>query len=361
MATNDFLTFCPTDSGTNLDSLAFYATASDRITGNAPGVARKDLVNRALRQANAVTSTLAQLVSNTLGVDVNDDDNQAKLLAQLTAAVMPLDPIIDTFFAPGTSTLSPTVYFFVASANATAGATYTNNSQTFTVQSTIAAGILLQMSATGLPSVSGTLVKSSGTGDSTITFYAYRSPKRFIVTLVAGGGGGGPGGTSVGTPSGNGGNSSFGTLITCQGGSGGGNGGGGTGGTNTVNSPAIALISIDGTDGGGGGQAAVYAYTGSGGGSALGGAGLGGAAAAVGRNAKSSSGSGGGGGSSGSGVSANAGGGGASGSYVKAEIPNPSTTYTVIIGAGGSAGLTGGQGNNGGVGAGGLGSLVQEF
>jgi hypothetical protein len=60
--------------------------------------------------------------------------------------------------------------FVVTSANATVGATYTNNGQTFTVLYTIAASTTLVCSSTGAPAVSGTLTKASGTGDATITF-----------------------------------------------------------------------------------------------------------------------------------------------------------------------------------------------
>ena len=63
--------------------------------------------------------------------------------------------------------------FVVTSANATAGATYTNNGKTFTVSSTISAGTLLLVNGTGAPSASGTLTKASGTGDATITFSSF--------------------------------------------------------------------------------------------------------------------------------------------------------------------------------------------
>lgn len=65
--------------------------------------------------------------------------------------------------------------FTVTSANATIGATYTNNGNTFTVTSTISSGTTLYMTATGAPSASGTLTKASGSGDSTITFSAVTS------------------------------------------------------------------------------------------------------------------------------------------------------------------------------------------
>lgn len=66
--------------------------------------------------------------------------------------------------------------FTVTSANATAGATYTNNLQTFTVLSTISSGTTLVTTGTGAPLSSGTLTKASGTGDTTITFTAVAVP-----------------------------------------------------------------------------------------------------------------------------------------------------------------------------------------
>ncbi len=60
--------------------------------------------------------------------------------------------------------------FTVTAANATVGAVYSNNSQTFLVSATIAAGVTLNSSGTGTPAASGTLTKVSGTGDATITF-----------------------------------------------------------------------------------------------------------------------------------------------------------------------------------------------
>jgi len=60
--------------------------------------------------------------------------------------------------------------FTVSSANATAGAIYTNNGFNFTVQNTIVTGATLLAIGTGAPLSSGTLALSSGTGDSTIAF-----------------------------------------------------------------------------------------------------------------------------------------------------------------------------------------------
>lgn len=60
--------------------------------------------------------------------------------------------------------------FTVTSANATAGAVYSNNGQNFTVVETISSSTVLMANGIGFADVSGTLTKVSGTGDSTITF-----------------------------------------------------------------------------------------------------------------------------------------------------------------------------------------------
>lgn len=68
---------------------------------------------------------------------------------------------------------SQTRYVFtVTSANATQGAIYSNNSQTFRVQTTISSGTTLTTIGSGAPTSSGTLTKVSGTGDATISFSA---------------------------------------------------------------------------------------------------------------------------------------------------------------------------------------------
>lgn len=63
--------------------------------------------------------------------------------------------------------------FTVTSANATVGATYTNNGVTFTVLATISSGTTLLVSGVSAPGASGTLTKASGTGDATITFASF--------------------------------------------------------------------------------------------------------------------------------------------------------------------------------------------
>lgn len=96
---------------------------------------------------------------------------------------------------PGFTDDNSTVQFVVTSANATVGATYTNNAQTFTVAATIAAKTFLKMtSRTGSPAASGTLTKATGTGDATITFSTFalgiHGPVKTLIKAI---GGTGPG------------------------------------------------------------------------------------------------------------------------------------------------------------------------
>lgn len=65
--------------------------------------------------------------------------------------------------------------FTITAGSATAGATYTNNGQTFTVVTTISSGTSLNTTGTGLPAASGTLtyVAGGGANTSNLTFSAY--------------------------------------------------------------------------------------------------------------------------------------------------------------------------------------------
>jgi microcystin-dependent protein len=83
------LPFCPTDTGTNLESQATYAADSSRTNGNQPGIASSKLINKAIRQATWIASQFAQYVVNTTGLDVLDDQNSTNLQAALLAALVP--------------------------------------------------------------------------------------------------------------------------------------------------------------------------------------------------------------------------------------------------------------------------------
>jgi len=76
--------------------------------------------------------------------------------------------------------------FTISSGNATLGATYTNNGNTFTVAKTVAAGLSVIMQGPAAPAASGTLTKSAGTGDATLTFSAVSgSANKITATTTA--------------------------------------------------------------------------------------------------------------------------------------------------------------------------------
>jgi hypothetical protein len=371
---NDFLPFCYDDTGTNLESQSAYAADPNRTQGNQPGVASSQLVNKALRQATYVTANLAQYVSNYANVSMFDDATPAEQLSQMMGAFQPLSPVL-TQLLSGTGTWDATCFFFVASANATAGATYTNNSVTFTVVKTISGGTILQTTGAGSPNASpasggGTLSKASGTGDSSITYYAFRQALYANVRMVGGGGGGGGSGTGSGSAAVAGGNTTFGSsfLVANGGALGGANGAAGNsaGGSASVGAGAVAVISFTGGAGGsggqGGGSAGGFIAGGAGGISAFGGAGLPGQSSA-GSAGVTNSGSGGAGGTfnqaSSEGSTATGGGGGAGG-YLEALIYAPSTSYAYAVGAAGTAGTAGTSGEAGSAGGSGC-ILVTEY
>lgn len=286
-------------------------------------------------------------------------------------------PTIQKFLSTGTTA---GYIFTVTSANATVGATYTNNAHTYTVVNTISSGTILFCSGSSAPSASGTLTKASGTGDATITFSSAQTYSTYttpttpspLYIRVRSVGGGGPGGDAGVNTSSAGTASYFGAnLIVCGGGGPGlpGNNGsgsswaGGAGGSASLGSGPIG-IAVSGSDGQGSsvndGAGSADMAGGSGGASAFGGAGGGGSIginAAAGNPAKANSGSGGGGASGSNTNGHGGGGGGGSGGFVDAIITSPSASYPYSVGV---KGINAGGSPIGGDGADGL-IEVTEF
>jgi hypothetical protein len=361
----DFLPVA-TAGGANVEAQATYITDSTRTLGQQPGVAASAFNNKALRQSSFVTSQLAQLVSNLMVCDTLDNGVTAQFLAQMTGALKYFNPVI-TQWTTGSGNHNITYKFMVASANATAGATYTNNGVTFTVSSTISSGTELKATGNGDPLLvagtgAGTLTLASGTGDSTITFYAFRKPLYLRVRAIGGGGGGGGTGATSST-GGTGGTTTFGTsLLTAAGGVGGGGGvnasggTGGTGGSATVATSAtvIQVAAVVG-GGGGAGSSGGDSTSGSGAGTPFGGSGGAGYSSVAGKAGAANTGAGGGGAGAVNAVALPSGGGGAGG-YLEAILTSPLSTYAYAVGAAGTAGT--GASFNGG--AGGSGVIIVE-
>lgn len=265
------------------------------------------------------------------------------------------------------------IVFTVTAANATVGATYTNNGHTFTVLQTISGGTTLYTSGVSAPTASGTLTKASGTGDATITFSAeatlatwtpQSSPNALYaeIELVSGGGGGG--GNGSGASNGNNGtqthfiNDTQGIIVTA----GAGNGGllgaagaaGGSGNSGFVTTNVTVIRQQAGTNGGASGNSAGNGPDG--GSTPYAGQGLGGrgntTTGNTGGAAADNTGSGGGGSGPDAG-STSPGSGGGAGAYIKFQITNLSTgTFYYTIGSGGSGGSgtsIGGAGGSGGL------------
>lgn len=362
--TNDFVPFCGTDTGTNLLSQSAYLSDPQLAIGNQTGVARSMLVNKVLRQASFVAAGMAQLAATATQTSTQDDANSAQFLAQLQAALLPVAPYCTSLTTIGSATWNLPYAFFCSSVNATVGATYSNNSVTFTVLATVAASAIVQMSGGGVPTAGGTLTKVSGTGDATITFYASRAALYYKVGLVGSGGGGSGSGTSGAGNGGLGGNTTFGPMTANGGG-----GGvytantGGAGGTVSLGSGPQGLVLIQGQTGGGPQFNTISATAlsgGAGGSSVFSGGGLG-TFNAVGQDASTFTGSGGSGGAAFASANEYAGTGGGAGGYILASIPNPTTTYAYTISAGGTVGTAGTAGDTGGAGAQGMIALECHF
>lgn len=345
MPTNNFLPWCPANTGTNLPTQGDYSASALRTDGNQPGVASSSYNNKALRQSTYIASQLAQFLANITATDVLDDNAPARLLAQMSAALTALPPQLGQKTSSSGTENMPYA-FFIASGNATAAATYTNNAVTFTVKATIATGTLVYMTGNGDPSLSGTLTKASGTGDATLTFYAYRKPTLLEVELV-GAGGGGSGSSTGGGGAGNGGaggNTTWGSLAA----------GGGAGGTFTAPSGGAggATTGAAGFSGAlnAGAQGGPTQYTdastaqlggGGGGGNAYCGNGGGGGGYGSAPPATAAPGQGGGGAGTDAVNNTFTGNGGGGGAYLRVRNQAPASTYAWSVGAGGTAGGAG--------------------
>lgn len=271
-------------------------------------------------------------------------------------------PSYTTKYASGTSHTRSIAFVVSGVTTAAAAATYTNNGSTFTVRQAYASGAnYIIFSGTGTPTSSGTLTKSAGTGDSTITFSEALTPISIDYVVQAAGGGGGGSGTATPGAGATGGNSTLTVAlgtVTANGGGGGAwahqtGGARGSYGLSTV-------TNAYGVEGGGGGGSTgtgseLYWPGGTGGEAGCGGGGGNSAA-----NAGTNGGGGAGGTVAGTGGPGSGGGGGG---CVRGTAPAAGvTSWTFAVGAGGTAGSAGGgSGTVGGTGGDGYLALTENF
>lgn len=193
-------------------------------------------------------------------------------------------------------------------------------------------------------------------GSGTYSLPTGPSPTYIRIRMVGAGGGGGSSGVSgCGSSSNGSASTTFGTsLLTATVGAGGGGCGGaqqsgGAGGTGTINSPAFGTTigGGSGTGGGSNGASSFFILGGAGGSSAFGGGG--GSTGAGGIAGGANSGAGGGGAPAGTTSGSSSGAGGGAGGFVDAIITGPSSSYSYVVGTGGSgAGSSGTAGGTGG-------------
>lgn len=72
MAANNIYPFAQNATGSNILSDSSYDTDTDRPIGNQPGIARQELVNKALKSDSIIAAMLAQLIADRQGTDVTD-------------------------------------------------------------------------------------------------------------------------------------------------------------------------------------------------------------------------------------------------------------------------------------------------
>ena len=295
-----------------------------------------------LQQVSAITDDLNFPVDDTL-------QTYRATIGQLKSYLTPLYiPPVVRRKTSGSGNYYGTYAFICSSASCTLDATYTNNGVTFTVVKTVASGNVVFLAGNGAPTTSGSLTKSGGTGDSSITFSAVRSSIYSRIRLQGGGGGGSGGGTSAGNGSA-GSASTFGSWSA-----GGGSAGnftsnvGGAGGTNTSSTGSL-VINVAGGQGGGYESIGVNSRGGKGGGSSF----FGGAPGEPGTDtagapAAANSGAGGAGGGTNS-AAAQTGTGGGAGGYLEFIIDGVASAAWAVGGGGGggSAGTNGRGGSDG--------------
>lgn len=84
MAANEILPFGT--AGTNELTQANYAADAQRASGNQPGFARSELVNKVLHQTSVISAGVAQFIADRQGAGVTDQLLPSQVAAMLAAA-----------------------------------------------------------------------------------------------------------------------------------------------------------------------------------------------------------------------------------------------------------------------------------
>jgi len=87
MATSNILPFADTASATDIYDDAQYAADGDQATGNKAGIAKRKLVNKALKQSSKITAAVAQFVADNQATNITDALTVSALVTAITNAI----------------------------------------------------------------------------------------------------------------------------------------------------------------------------------------------------------------------------------------------------------------------------------
>jgi len=87
MATNEILEFGENATGGDILSQAAYDADADRLIGNQVGVARQELVNKAMKQASVIAAAVGQFMADNQSNDIVDTDTPADIAGYLELAI----------------------------------------------------------------------------------------------------------------------------------------------------------------------------------------------------------------------------------------------------------------------------------
>lgn len=158
----------PTPAPSNADTVGRLGISVD-IT---QAVSATDVANAANLAINTVNDFTSVYTSGST-IRVTNADNGVTTQATDSTFVPVGGTFTITLIQAGTGVTGSFYTFTTSSASAATGDTYSNNGQTFTVISTINSETTLLAYGTGAPTVSGNLVRITGTGTDPIPFSAF--------------------------------------------------------------------------------------------------------------------------------------------------------------------------------------------
>lgn len=167
-----------TDSPTTADDILNLSGASFTVTiptaiGNTGKVLTLKHLGSNLSQIYTLNSTSGQTIGGLASGVYKLATNGEKLEIYSDGSNWQIkDHDANTDWVDASEALAGFYTFTISAGNATIGATYTNSGNTYTVAKTVAAGTTVVMTGSAAPAASGTLTKTTGTGDATLTFSA---------------------------------------------------------------------------------------------------------------------------------------------------------------------------------------------